>query len=416
MILLFLACNGTDEPSVDDSSTPPVDAVTYYRDVKPIVDMHCVRCHNSSGLGDGDFTNADAVADLAGLMLNAIDDGRMPPPVSDPECRDYEGSDHMRVDSDERQVLEDWIEAGKPMGNPEDDPGLTPPSGELADPDLVTTIEGDGYTPTYTDADNPGNEYRCFVLDPELTETRYVTAMAPVVDEAEIVHHVVLLTAKRDQVDETQMGADGYDCIDGTGGLGDQMVGAWAPGMLPVTFPEGYGMPIGPDDIMVLQMHYFDNGGGDTPKTDASGYAFKTVDSVDTEVILAPVGIYDFSIPADEEAHTDGGTFTNDYPVTLELRATFPHMHVLGTEYDMRVRHTDGSETCLATGSYDFDNQLTYQWLEPVDLEPGESIDFSCTWNNSTSNPNLGWEPKTTGYGERTDEEMCFFFTFVNIK
>ena len=413
--LTLLACTGGDDVTLeDDSNTLATGEVTYYADVRPMLDKHCVRCHIEGGLGLGDFTNQAVVEGMAERMLTRVDAGTMPPPASDPDCRDYAGSDYLNVDDEERQVLADWIEGGLPLGAPADDPGVEAPATDVVDPDVVVQI--DGYTPTYEDAANPGNEYRCFVLDPELTETRYVTEMAPIVDAAAIVHHVVLITAKRAQIQEEHLGEDGYDCIDGTGGIGDQMVGAWAPGMLPVTLPDGYGMPVGPDDVMVLQMHYFQSGDDTVGLTDATGYAFKTVDDVDTEVVLAPIGIYDFEIPANAESHTDGETFLNEYPVSLELRATFPHMHVLGTEYDMRVQHADGTETCLATGTYDFDNQMTYQWNEPVELKPGDSIDFSCTWNNSESNLELEGQPQTTFYGERTDEEMCFFFTFVNIK
>jgi hypothetical protein len=67
-------------------------------------------------------------------------------------------------------------------------------------------------------------------------------------------------------------------------------------------------------------------------------------------------------------------------------------------------------------GDYDFDNQMTYQFTDPVTFASGDTIEFSCNWNNSTSNPGLSTEPKETAYGERTDEEMCYFFSFVALK
>jgi len=49
-------------------------------------------------------------------------------------------------------------------------------------------------------------------------------------------------------------------------------------------------------------------------------------------------------------------------------------------------------------------------------LETGDEIGFECTWNNSTSNPHLFHDPPIDiGYGERTDEEMCFAFTLITI-
>ena len=54
----------------------------------------------------------------------------------------------------------------------------------------------------------------------------------------------------------------------------------------------------------------------------------------------------------------------------------------------------------------DFNNQLTYQWLEPIDFKPGDTLEYACTWDNSTGDA-------VVKYGERTDEEMCYFFTIV---
>mgnify|MGYP002634164228 CR=1 FL=1 len=417
MIALLLACNGPDEVEPIDSESAVIETeLTWYRDVKPIVDEHCTRCHYDGGAGTGDFEDVEHVDAIAEYMLSRAQAGEMPPAVSDPECRPYHGQDHLVLDGDELAVFEEWVLGGRPLGDPQDDPQIEVPSGELEDPDLTVLIAEGGYTPTYADQSQPGNEYRCFVLDLELDSAVFVTDMAPIVDKAEIVHHVVLSTAKRSDISESKTGPQGYDCINGSGVL-DGMVGAWAPGMLPVSLPEGYGLQIGADEVVVLQMHYFASGPETEGLADRSGYAFKTVPAVDTEVLLAPVGIYNFNIPAGDEAYTDGGRFKNDYPVSLEVHAVFPHMHVLGSAYDYRIEHTDGSETCLATGRYDFHNQMTYQFEEPAILEPGASIEFSCTWNNSESNPELIVNPpQDTHYGERTDEEMCFFFTFVNVK
>ncbi len=176
--------------------------------------------------------------------------------------------------------------------------------------------------------------------------------------------------------------------------------------MLPIELPEGHGMKLSQGDLLVMQLHYFQSGPDAVGITDCSGYDFKTEESVSTEVLMYPLGVYSFAIPAGQE-HTEGGSFTNTYPVSLEAHAVFPHMHVLGRGYDMRVLHPDGSETCVASGDYDFDNQLTYQWEEPVVIEPGDTIDFSCTWADAEH---------TTYFGQSTDEEMCFFFTYLNLK
>jgi hypothetical protein len=400
LLLLSLACKTDDTP-------------TWYADVKPVMDQTCTRCHRPEGLGPGDFTTRDTAFALGERIVTRAAEQTMPPVSSDPDCRAYVGSEHMRMADEDLQTVEAWLEAGGPEGDPADDPGIEPVSGELSDPDLEVLME-QAYAPAFADEANPGNEYRCFVADPGLDEDTFITALAPIVDQDALVHHVVLLTIDEESVTEEMRAGQGWDCIDGSGGGdADQMIAAWAPGALPIEFPEGYGMRLGADQHLIFQMHYYD-AGTVSGVEDRSGYAFKTTDAVDTQVYMAPLGISDFVIPAGDAHHTDGDGFVNEF-TDFAIHGVFPHMHQLGQSYTMKIVAEDGTETCVVEGDYDFNNQLTYMFEELVDFPMGSTAEFSCTWNNAADNPNLPYdEPIETRYGERTDEEMCFMFTLVS--
>ncbi len=406
MIWLLFACSPADvEATVTTEATSPVTSgstsdLTYYRDVEPILATHCIRCHGGGGLGDGDLTDPATVVEKAAQIRSWVEIGLMPPPVADPTCRDYVGADHMALSESDRETILAWADGGAALGDPSDSAAVTADAPDLEDPDVEVLLEA-AYTPTFADPDNPGNEYRCFVLDPETDDDLFITAMDPVIDRDDIVHHVVLLAMPREEVTPALEDPAGWDCIDGSGAEVDDMLAAWAPGMMPIEFPEGHGMHLAPDHVFVIQMHYFDSG---DPGSDQSGYAFRTTDSVDTVVRMAPLGIGDFAIPAGAEGYSDGGTFENEY-LDITLHGVFPHMHELGRSYSMTLQE-DGAETCLVEGTYDFNNQLTYMWPDPVSFPYGSSVDFECTWD--------GAEDVTTYYGERTDEEMCFFFTLVS--
>jgi hypothetical protein len=416
LFIMMIACDDGGSSgstgTTDTTGTDDTTAYTYYEDVKPILEQSCVRCHQEGGLGLGDFTDPELVVSFSDAMLVAIDEGRMPPPAADPSCQDYRGSAQLFLDPADRDIIADWIAGGSPLGDAADAVSAEPVETELSDPDLTLYLPA-AYTPTYEDTANPGNEYRCFVLDPQLEETIYLTAMAPIIDQAAIVHHEVLFTMPRSSMSDADLDPSGYDCISGVGGEElDGMIAAWAPGMLPIHFPEGTGMRLSPDDVLVMQMHYYS--GPDTiGLSDQSGYAFQTASSVDKRIYMAPLGIFDFSIPADNDSYTDGGSFPNSY-IDMTIYGIFPHMHVLGSRFEASLEHDDGTETCLVEGDYDFNNQMTYQFVEPVEFEQGARINFECTWNNSTSNEALEGEPQTTHYGERTDEEMCFFFSLIS--
>ena len=242
-------------------------------------------------------------------MLSKIDAGEMPPPVADPECREYEGAGHLRMPQEARDQFEAWIEGGKVMGDPIEAPERVRIEEELSDPDLILTMP-EPYVPLFEDASNPGNEYRCFVIDPEVEENIYLTAMAPIVDQKAMVHHIVLFTKSADNIDEDELGPQGYDCIDDGMAAGvNGMVSGWAPGALPIEFPEGHGMRIGPNDRLIMQMHYYQSGPDMVGVADQSGYAFRTTTEVDRQVMMYPFGTTSFTIPAGDAAYTDGVAF-----------------------------------------------------------------------------------------------------------
>jgi len=400
----------------------PIEAATYYTTAKPMAERYCTRCHYEGGQGGFDFTDQATVEAMAETMLAAIDAGTMPPPVSDPECREYVGSEHLVLPAEERDAFAAWIEGGMPEGDEADTPEIIQPPTSIDDPDLEIRLPTP-YTPPFADAANPGNEYRCFALEHDRDEAFFVTAMAPLIDERDLVHHIVVFPMDESDVPDDYDPVNGYDCINKTGQV-EEMIAGWAPGTMPLELDEGLGIRINADQRIVLQMHYFQS--GTEQKSDQSGYAFRTVDDVDTEVLLYPFGDWDFKIPAGDEDYTYGiqwdipesinyGGAEIDMP-DITVYGVFPHMHVLGTGYDLNITRPDGEEECgLYSDRYSFDNQITYLFDEPLVIEGGDTLNWSCTWNNSESNPELINSPPTdVEYGERTDEEMCWAFTLIS--
>jgi hypothetical protein len=124
---------------------------------------------------------------------------------------------------------------------------------------------------------------------------------------------------------------------------------------------------------------------------------------------MVPLGIQDFVIPAEEESYLVSDSFS--IPVAFKIWGVFPHMHVLGSGYELST-----DDQCLiASDKYDFNNQLTYMYDQPVQIEADANLNISCTWNNASNNPNLLHSPPIdVMYGERTDEEMCYMFSLLS--
>jgi hypothetical protein len=409
ILTLIIAC--TSDKSTDSTG----EELTWTKDIQPIVEQHCVRCHQEGGQGTGDFTDYDTVKAMLPLMLSSIDSGRMPPPAADPDCHDYQDSDKFILPPESRSMLEEWMNNETPYGDESDAQVYDRSMSKLENANLTLTIT-EPYTPTFASTDNARNEYRCFALEHNQTEPFYIKALHPIVDNEAMVHHVVLAKANDNGVIPGATNVDGVDCIeDGafvTGNYQDgAMLGGWAPGMSPVRFPENAGLLVKPNEKIVIQMHYYQSAELADNASDQSGYSFEITNEAPEHVVtMFPLGIHDFTIPAGDESYSVREDF--ELPIGINIWGVFPHMHVLGKAYEMSTE----DECLIASDNYDFDNQLTYMYKEPILLEANTKFSMSCTWDNSVDNPNLVISPPVDiGYGERTDEEMCYAFTLASI-
>lgn len=408
MIFLFLAACSVDKTQTEDTS----NALTWTKDLQPIVEQHCVRCHQDGEQGTGDFTDFDTVSSMAELMLNAVNSGTMPPAVADPNCHDYVDSDKFYMPDASKAILAQWIDDGKTYGSEDDIQEYDRSTSGIKNPDLTITIP-EPYTPTFTNSENPGNDYRCFSIKHNQTEPFYVTDLYPTIDNAPLVHHVVLGKGNENGILPGSDAPEGVDCIEGSFTSGDYqdagMLAGWAPGGSPVRFPENAGLVVNPDEYIIIQIHYYQSVNS-TELSDQSGYVFKTTTEAPENVVrMIPAGIFDFEIPAGDESYTESDSI--EIPIPIKIWGVFPHMHILGAGYEVSFE----DECIIRSDQYDFNNQLSYMYEEPIEIPANTPIDLSCTWNNSDSNPyQINNPPADVYYGERTDEEMCFAFMMVS--
>src|ERR1700688_725740 len=95
------------------SSTP-----TFYRDVLPILERHCQRCHNASGIAPMAFETYDQVRGYANVIRNVTQDKAMPPPFAIPEAGRVR--EDLSLTPEEMSTIAAWANAKAPPGNPGD--------------------------------------------------------------------------------------------------------------------------------------------------------------------------------------------------------------------------------------------------------------------------------------------------------
>ncbi|MCB9759709.1 MAG: hypothetical protein H6739_07690 [Alphaproteobacteria bacterium] len=376
--------------------------ITWHGDVAPLVNTHCARCHSADGVAPAWITDPTQAVARADTLRAWVDSGAMSPPASDPACRDYVDAEHRWLDPADRQRIVDWVDQGALLGDPPAEPlAPPPPLATLASPDAWLSMP-DPYT---LETDDDDNKYMCFVLDVDTSEPFYITGLELTPGNPAIVHHAVLFQVEESDPAEdydNPAGQQAFDCRAQTGAALWTLMHGWAPGTGATIFPEGTGLPVHADARLVLQVHYYEVPGAD--RTDRSRYAVTTASEVDRPIAVYIGGAFDFRIPPFVAEHTHHNR-TRNVRDDVDILGVLPHMHRRGRAYAAEVER-DSGETCLVEGQFDFDNQYTYLFKEPVPWNQGDTLHTTCVWDNSATD-------REVTYGEATDEEMCVFFSYV---
>ena len=303
------------------------------------------------------------------------------------------------------------------------------------------------------------DDYRCFLLDPELDQDAWLTGTNVRPGNPEVVHHVILFRIAPESVgaaeakDAEEQGP-GWTCFGGTGVQGEfdnpddaSWLGAWAPGGHETVLREGYGVPLDAGSRIVMQVHY-NLLAGTSPDTSATQVRWTARSDSDltalhTMLLPAPVELpcrpgRDASPLCDREAAVqdararfgDVGNMANllhllcgtDVEATktttctrtvqrpLTVLGAAGHMHLLGRWIRIEVnKGADEARTVLDIPRWDFDDQGA-QPVKPVHLDAGDTVTVTCRHEQDLRDllPAFeGQEEKYVVWAEGTTDEMC---------
>jgi hypothetical protein len=373
---------------------------TWSRDVLPIVQARCQGCHTSGGIAPFSLaSHADAAPHAAGIAA-MVESRAMPPWKADDACRPLK--DSRRLSEDELSVIVAWARGGAPEGdpavarpNPTSLPALPWVDAEVSMPEP--------YTPSRARPD----DYRCFVIDPKLAGERDLIGYDIVPGQRTLVHHVLLYGVSRSEanrLDAAEAGP-GYTCFGGPGldGAPGAVYGAWVPGTSATQYPEGTGITMFTDDVIVMQVHYnTSHGDGHDHEIGPDLTTIKlqlAKGRVEKPALIFPIADLNFTIPPKASTYTS--TVSILFPVGATLYGMGPHMHTRGRQIGVTA-----DNACLVNvPAWDFNWQQLYQFQTPMSLKAGVRLRLSCTWNNASD--------KIVRWGEGTDDEMCLNYFYM---
>ncbi|WP_243060775.1 hypothetical protein [Nocardioides sp. SR21] len=272
------------------------------------------------------------------------------------------------------------------------------------------------------------DDYRCFLLDPELDKDVFLTGNQVLPGNPQVVHHVILFRVDPEQVAEAEAldgetKDPGWTCFGGTGLKGEfanvddaNWLAAWAPGGDETMTRDGYGTPLRAGSQIVMQVHY-NLLKGAAPDVSSTQLRWMSADSD-----LIPLHTYQLPAPVELPCRPDHSSspLCNRWNAEADIRERFGedqnthnllhllcdspieavqttscvrnvsrgmtilgvagHMHLLGRKISIETNPgTPEARTVLDVPIWDFDNQGSTPLKQPLHLDAGDTVKVTCT-------------------------------------
>jgi hypothetical protein len=397
----------------------PGSAVTFNKDVLPILQKHCQNCHRPGEVAPMSLITYRDVRPWAKAMRDAVLKKTMPPWFADPAYGHFRNE--RRLTTEEINVLVAWADGGAVEGDPKDRPApLRFASGwSIGEPDIVIGMPKDIAVAAQGQMDQANVLVRV-----KFPKDLWVKAAEVRPGNPKVVHHMKawvrfpesewMKDAPEGELYKPQRSAA---WLPGTPrarpmfgeGLSQDMLAKFNPGVNAQEFTAGDAakfIPAGSD--IVFECHYVPNG---TAQTDRSRVGIVLADAPPKKRYVTVTGINNnqFLIPARASNHEVRAASTLE--MAAELVWVQPHMHMRAKDYELRAVYPTGeSQILLKVPRYSFAWQLGYEMAKPVMLPKGTKLESIAHYDNSGNNPYNPNPAIDVGYGPQSTDEMAVSF------
>jgi hypothetical protein len=420
--ILTLATVNAPRPTPKVQDQPArIRVITYADNVALILNNNCVKCHRAGENAPFSLEGYANAKRYSEMIAMATSKRIMPPWKAQPG--DVEFKDDAHLTDEQIAMLQAWADSGALRGDKAKEPAPLKFAKGWAngEPDLLLKM------PYSKEISAEGeDEYWNFIVSPDIKEPVWISGMDVAPGNKNIVHHVIAYTDKSGRGRKLAVGPKGDGKLgyrSSGGGVGfnpDGALGGWAPGAHGHLLPEDAGFLLEPGTDIILQVHYNKSGKVEADQTTIALYTNKTTPkhAVDLEFLANPF-IRIQPNKADQK-------FKFDMPLPAKIRGQevsfrlynlMPHMHLLGQTMKATAILPDKSEKILIDlKNWDFNWQLVYTPVQPIDLPGGTIIRLEATYDNTTDNPFQPHDPpKLTTWGEETTDEMMLLVSAIAV-
>lgn len=381
-----------------------LSAVTFYGDVAPLLNRHCLNCHRAGEIGRMPLETYQQARPWAKAILQAVALRKMPPwfaVAGGPFL--HEG----RLSDEEITTIRQWVEGGAERGSPPSVIDRSPrvPGWGIPKPDLVVAAPAAFEVPAQGEV-----EYQTIILPVNLGEDRWVEAVEIRPSARDVVHHAVAYV--REPGDPWLEGKPRGAYFPVEHETKADILAVYTPGQAPFRAHPGMAKKLPAGSEIVIEMHYTPSG---TAKPDRVriGLVFaKTPPQY--RVLSLQMNHVSFRIPPHEPRHRVSVSGT--LPKEALLLSMFPHMHLRGRAFEYAIAGGQGRfEVLLRVEPYDFYWQLRYELATPRRLPAGTRLLFTAWFDNSANNPRNPDPAAEVTYGRQSREEMMVGFFDVAV-
>ncbi|HEY3840330.1 MAG TPA: cytochrome c [Bryobacteraceae bacterium] len=411
MKLLFvpLACGLLSAASLPSSPT-------FYKDVAPILNAHCVQCHRPGEIAPMSLTGYDQVRPWASAIKEAVLMKAMPPWPSDAPAGHF--SNDWRLTDQQVEIIRRWADASAPAGNRADAPPAQnfTDAWKLGEPSVVLTLPKPQQI-----AGNGQDLWKFIVFEKTFEHDTWIRGLEIRPGNREVVHHanIAIVTPVGSGPADWSKVPEDMEAPDNQGGKFDGFRITGVHVGLPSRFwfetEPGSAVLIPKGSRVRINIHYAPARKAATDLTQVALYYANGQISKEWQDLHCR--LLTMKIPPNDPNYRLEGTKKVTEPITVYQVGA--HMHLRGKTYRIYADLPDGSNVeLLNVPRFNFNWQLMYDLSQPVHLPAGTTIHYIATYDNSPSNrlvTQYDTPNREVDYGERTVDEMMGGFVMNTV-
>ena len=406
---------------VSSTVSDQTGAVSFNKDVLPILQRNCQLCHRTGEVAPMSFQTYESTRPWARAIKEAVLSKQMPPWFADARYGYFRNAPKL-TESDIKTLVA-WADNGAPEGDARDKPATANwQDGWRIKPDVIVSIPEPHNVPA-----KGSGEIKSFLVPNPFKQDTWVNSIEIRPGEPSVVHHVMVQVPEDTPGPAFSWGAVSPACIpQASEAFLESPVGIGSPSTAQVKRPKNFaileavyvpGSPVtdfryensaklikGGGNLRI-EVHYTPNGRAVADQTRIA-FAVASTPPERKFIMLAPKSIANAKvpIPAGEANWETRGEL--EFGQDAQLVSFMPHMHLRGKDMSFKLIFPNGRMETVLDARFNFNWQLGYELDEPIRVPKRTRMVVVAHHDNSPNNPFNPDPAKEVVWGNLTSEEM----------